>query len=152
MLALLSLFFSLWWQDAHYADLMLDALTIALCPELCQHNLSNPAYVPSGLSFYSKGTRHTRKGTDLSPPLLFLEDQRASAWRVNGVKGTKDHFFFKSEIAKFKKLKDREVCWLLCTKNLRFVNNGWEKRKLFGKILSWLRGFLVIFLYLVWFS
>ena len=32
----------------HYADLMLDALTIALCPELCQHNLSNPAYVTVG--------------------------------------------------------------------------------------------------------
>ena len=40
----------------------------------------------------------------------------------------------------------------LCTKNLRFVNNGLEKRKLLGKILTWLQGFLVIFLYLVWFS
>ena len=45
ILALLSLFFSLWWQNAHYADIMLDAPTIALCPELCQHNLSNPTYV-----------------------------------------------------------------------------------------------------------
>ena len=46
----------------------------------------------TGLSFSSKGT-YAKK---IKGPLLE---------RVNGVKGTKDHFFLKSEIAKFKKFK-----------------------------------------------
>ena len=29
-------------KNAHYAGIMLDAPTIALCPKLCQHNVSNP--------------------------------------------------------------------------------------------------------------
>ena len=29
-------------KNAHYAGIMLNAPTIALCPKLCQHNVSNP--------------------------------------------------------------------------------------------------------------
>ena len=29
-------------KNAHYAGIMLNNLTIALCPKLCRHNISNP--------------------------------------------------------------------------------------------------------------
>ena len=30
------------YKLGHYAGIMLDALTMPLCPKLCRHNVSNP--------------------------------------------------------------------------------------------------------------
>ena len=48
------------------------------------------------------------KGPTFSSALLFPEDRRASACRVNSVKGTKVQFF-KSQSLKI--LRHREACW-----------------------------------------
>ena len=32
------------YKLGHYAGIMLDALTMPLCPKLCRHNASNPTY------------------------------------------------------------------------------------------------------------
>ena len=32
------------YKLGHYAGIMLDALTMPLCPKLCRHNVSNPTH------------------------------------------------------------------------------------------------------------
>ena len=40
---LIIILFSLYAEkNVYYASIMLDAPTIALCPKLCRHNVSNP--------------------------------------------------------------------------------------------------------------
>lgn len=40
-------------KKAHYSDIMLDALTIALCPKLWRHNVSNSkSYAPLSTQLY----------------------------------------------------------------------------------------------------
>ena len=40
---LIIILFSLYAEkNGYYANIMLDAPTIALCPKLCRHNVSNP--------------------------------------------------------------------------------------------------------------
>ena len=49
-LIIIIILFSLYAEkkNAYYASIMLDAPTIALCPKLCRHNVSNP----SGETYY----------------------------------------------------------------------------------------------------
>ena len=53
LIILLLFIFLCWKKNAHYSDIMLDALTIALCPKLWRHNVSNSkSYAPLSTQLY----------------------------------------------------------------------------------------------------
>ena len=42
--------------NGHYAGIMLDAATIALCPKLCRHDVSNASFEFRSGIFYATGS------------------------------------------------------------------------------------------------
>ena len=123
LILLLLLIFLCWKKNAHYSDIMLDALTVALCPKLWRHNVSNSkSYAPLSTQLYLMFA--------LKLVLLLrepLDNRERWRWKVFNIHNKTETYLFSKKFF----LKGKTLQRMICTRHSAY---WWQHSCLFSVI------------------